>query len=102
MMTRADPYQAPRRRRGEQDYLRQNPHPCSSLRVTRGIALLALFGALRLSTSFATQTSTERLPAAQTKVGVVVERVEQGEAAEAAGVQVGDRIVEWVRAESSG
>jgi hypothetical protein len=89
-------------RRGEQDSLRQSLHPCSSLRVTNRIGLLALFGALCLPTSFAAQTPKEKLAAAPAKVGVRVERVDKGQEAEAAGIQVGDYIVEWSRAGGGG
>src|SRR2546430_1497482 len=95
-------YTASGRQRDENDSLGQSRRLSAGLRKTIRIGLLALFGALCLSTSSAAQTSTAKLAAATTKVGVVVERVEQAEEAEVAGVQVGDQIVEWSRAGSSG
>src|SRR5260370_15303479 len=101
-MTRTQPYLAPCRQRGEQDSLGRSPRSCAGFRKTIRIALVCLFGALCPSTSSPAQTSTEKLAAAPAKVGVVVERVEQGEEAEVAGVQVGDQIVDWAGGGNSG
>src|SRR5882762_1221933 len=90
-------YTAPGRQRDENDSLGQSRRPCAGLRKTIRIELLALFGALCLSTSSEAQIPTEKPEAAQAKFGVAVELVEQGEAAEVAGLQVGDQIVEWSR-----
>ncbi len=102
MMIDAATDTAPRRQHGEQDCLARRPEPRSSLRRTIPIAVLVIFGASFRSASCPAQNSTEKQAAALSRLGVSVERVKQGEEAEAASIQVGDQIVEWARDGSSG
>src|SRR6266851_5857068 len=92
----------PRRPSGELDCLARSPEPRSSLRRTILLTLLIIFGAVFLPASCPAQNSTEKRVAAPTKRGISVRHVEEGEEAEAAGIQVGDQIVEWSRAENGG
>lgn len=74
------------------------PKARCGLKSTTWIILFVFLGGLRLSPSSSAQKSV----AIASKVGVLVEHVEQGGEAEGAGLQVGDLIVGWSREGSDG
>lgn len=75
---------------------------CSWMKKARFVVLLVLVGGLCVSTSSSLESALQNPAAAPAKAGVLVERVEQGGDAEAAGLQVGDQIVGWSREGSDG